>query len=172
MFKEIDIEDYEMKPFDLIKNDWLVLSSGNDELGYNSMTINWGHVGSIWGKKTGRDTFLVYVRPQRYTHDLIEKTGKFTVSRLKPEFKKAHGVFGGKSGHNEDKVNASGLKPIIENESLYYEEANLVFDCEVIYKQDLKEENFVVKYIIEENYPNKDFHTMYVGKIIKIYNNE
>ena len=34
--------------------------------------------------------------------------------------------------------------------------------------QELKEENFIDKTIIEKNYPEKDFHTMYIGEIVEI----
>ncbi len=40
--------------------------------------------------------------------------------------------------------------------------------CKKIYRQTLKEECFIDKNIIEDCYPNKDFHDMYIAKIEKV----
>ena len=42
----------------------------------NTMTIGWGWIGWCWK----RPVFAVVVRPQRFTHDILERTGEFTVS--------------------------------------------------------------------------------------------
>ena len=42
----------------------------------NAMTIGWGSIGRIWGLPV----FQVLVRPSRYTHQLLEDHGEFTVN--------------------------------------------------------------------------------------------
>ena len=48
-------------------------------------------------------------------------------------------------------------------------EASLVLVCRKLYAQDLKEECFVERSVIEPNYPDKDFHRMYIGEIVACY---
>ena len=38
--------------------------------------------------------------------------------------------------------------------------------CRKLYHGALKEEGFVDRQVMEESYPNRDFHTMYVGEIV------
>ena len=40
---------------------WALLTAGTEE-NYNTMTISWGGMGTLWGKKVA----TVYVRPNRY----------------------------------------------------------------------------------------------------------
>lgn len=46
-----------------------VLSAG-DKNSHNSMIIGWGLIGAAWQKPL----FIVYVKPERYTYEFIEKT--------------------------------------------------------------------------------------------------
>ena len=41
--------------------------------------------------------------------------------------------------------------------------------CRVLYKQDILEEHFLDKALVESVYPQKDFHRMYVGEIERVY---
>jgi len=52
-----------------------------------------------------------------------------------------------------------GLQPI------YFTEAKLVIECRKIYYQDLEPANFLEPGIAT-NYPENDYHRMYVGEII------
>jgi hypothetical protein len=49
-------------------------------------------------------------------------------------------------------------------ESPGFEEADLIVECSKIYFDDLKPENFLAPFI-EENYPAKDYHRLYIGEI-------
>lgn len=48
---EIDPKQISLSPSTLFANDWLLLSAGTKEKGWNTMTISWGHLGAIWGTK-------------------------------------------------------------------------------------------------------------------------
>ena len=72
----------------------------------NTMTIGWGWIGWCWK----RPVFAVVVRPQRFTHDILERTGEFTVSvpTLLP-LKKELAYAGSRSGRDENKFVGHGL---------------------------------------------------------------
>lgn len=44
--------------------------------GDNVMVASWGFVGVMWGKKV----FVAPIRDSRYTKEMLDKTGEFTVS--------------------------------------------------------------------------------------------
>ena len=100
----------------------------------NPMTIGWGSIGVEWGKPI----FTAYVRPSRYTHEMIEATGEFTVNVPMGNVKNILGFCGTKSGREVDKVAELGLtleEPM--NISVPgIRELPLTLECKVIYKQD------------------------------------
>ena len=73
------------------------------------------------------------------------------------------------SGRDEDKVAKSGLTPCFWEGTTAFEEATIVFVCRRLYQDPLKAKNFVAKDIIKECYPEKDYHTMYISEIVKVF---
>lgn len=136
----------------------------------NTMTISWGNVGYEWG----RPIFTVMVRQSRYTHDLIEKCGEFTVCiPVGDKFKKALGICGSKSGRDIDKFQAAGIAvrkakkvdtPVISGCDYNYE-------CKIVYKQEMNPSQ-LSKDILNSSYTDGDFHTIYYGEIIACYTEE
>ena len=41
-------------------------------------------------------------------------------------------------------------------------------DCGKLYASEFQESGFLSQDTIDENYPQRDFHTMYIGKIEKV----
>ncbi len=172
-FKEIKYEELNINPMTLIGESWWLITAGNNDSGYNTMTASWGNLGSLWerpGRKAhaGLPTATVYLRPQRYTKEFMDNNDTFTLTIMDPSFKRALGYLGSHSGRNEDKIVNAGLTPIFEDKYTYFNEAKLVFVCKKIYHAPIIEEGFVDTSIISSNYPNKDFHEMYIGEIIKV----
>ena len=66
------------------------------------------------------------------------------------------------------KIEKAGLTKVFADNSVYFEEAKLVLICKKEYAADLKESGFIDKEVLEQAYPMRDLHTMYVGKIEKI----
>ena len=78
------------------------------------------------------------------------------------------GYLGSTSGRDEDKIVKAGLTPVYADNSVYFQEAKLVLVCKKVYASELQESGFVYQDTIDESYPQRDFHTMYVGKIEKV----
>ncbi|MEI6579368.1 MAG: flavin reductase [Eubacteriales bacterium] len=162
-FQEIDIREVNQNVVKLINDDWALVTAGNAKK-WNTMTISWGGLGELWGK----DVAFVFIRPQRYTYEFMEKSDFFTVSFFGGKFKKELSLCGSKSGRNMDKAVATGLNPVFIDGSVSFEQAEVVLVCKKIAFQDLNPTGFLDD-SIEENYPSKDYHRMYVGEIIKTY---
>ena len=171
--REIPVQELQINPMTMIAREWMLVTAGNQERGYNTMTASWGHLGSIWGRPDGKwpgglPTAVVYVRPQRYTKEFVDREELFTLSVLDESWRKALGYLGSHSGRDGDKVAAVGLTPVFDGGTTYFAEARLVLVCRKLYRAPLLESGFIDRDIVTYDYPEKDFHDMYVGEIIKV----
>lgn len=80
--KEITAKELNINPITAIAEEWMLITAGT-EAGYNTMTASWGHIGSIWGRRSfGLGTSVCYVRPQRYTKEFIDREEYYTLTFL------------------------------------------------------------------------------------------
>ena len=165
--KEISVLELEMNPMTLIGDRWMLITAGTEDRGYNTMTASWGHLGCIWNEYTS----LCYVRPQRYTKEFVDREELYTLCFF-PGYKKELGYLGSHSGRDGDKVAAAGLTPVFGDGYTYFAEASLVLVCRKLYRAPIQEEGFLNRETLDKNYPNRDFHDLYVGKIEKVLINE
>jgi len=173
--KEIEPKDLTIQPFAAFGSDWMALAAGTEQNGYNAMTIAWGHFGSIWERGSHRNclpTAICYVRPSRYTKEFLDREPYFTLSCFEKGRKKTLGYLGSHSGRDGDKIKAAGLTPVFFDGTVYFAEAETVYICRKLYHAPLMEEGFVDKGLISFNYPQKDFHEMYIGEIVKVLKKE
>lgn len=161
-FLEINPSEIKNNPFELIGKDWMLITSG-DEGSYNTMTASWGGVGVLWNKNVA----FSFIRPQRFTFDFTEKNEYYTLSFFGNEQKEALVFCGSKSGRDFDKAKETGLTPVFENNTTYFSEAKLVLVCKKLHSQFLDNNGFCDPSIMT-NYPQNDFHKMYVGEIVKV----
>lgn len=162
-FKEVKIEDLEFNPFTKIGKEWMLITAGNEEK-CNTMTASWGGVGIMWGKSV----VTAYIRPQRYTKEFVDAEDTFTISFYKEEYRKALNVCGSVSGRDADKIKDAGLTPYYVDGTAAFEEAEMIFVCKKLYHQDMAPEHFDEKENDTKWYPEKDYHTMYIGEITKV----
>ncbi len=164
--KETKYKDLKFNPFNLIGGEWMLVSAGNEISGCNTMTASWGHLGCIWGNND--PTAVIYLRPSRYTKSFVDREECFSLCVMDKSFQKQMSYLGTVSGRDEDKIAKAGLTPIYADGTVYFEEAKLVLVCRKLYCSELKEDGFLYEEIIDKNYPLRDYHTMYIGKIEKI----
>ena len=166
--KEIPIQELTLNPMTLFAKEWMLLTAGNESRGYNTMTVSWGHLGSLWGHGGGLPTSVVFVRPQRYTKEFMDREDYYTLTVFPESYKKQLGYLGSHSGRDEDKVAKTGLTPVFDENTTWFEEAKLVLVCRKLYTAPLVEEGFLDKTVLEDAYPQRDLHQVYVGEIVKV----
>ncbi len=144
----------------------LLLTSRSPDGRANSMTIGWGLIGSVWGLPI----WTVLVRPSRYTYELIDQTGDFTISVPGPGMDKACQICGSSSGRHRDKLAQAGLKAVPSRKVLspVIDGCVIQYECQVLHKSDL-EPGTLVQSIRAGSYPNGDFHRTYWGQIVAAY---
>ena len=148
--------------FEQFDKKWALLTAGKKD-DFNTMTISWGGLGTIWNKPVA----TVYVRTSRYTHDFMDREDYFTVSFYPEECKKVLGILGNRSGKEIDKINASGLTPTQAGESITFKEAEVTLLCKKLYKQQL-DVKAMPEDIAKDNYSTAAIHDMYIGEVIDI----
>ncbi len=168
MFRELPVSDFKENPFEMIGKEAFLLTAGDEKSGFNTMTAAWGAMGYIWRKNIA----VAVVRPQRHTFKFMEENDRFTMSFFGGKEKEALAFCGTKSGRDFDKCKETGLIPVFDGDTTYFEQARLVIKCRKIYVGKVEEAEFLDMDICTSSYPAKDYHSVYVGEIEQILVNE
>ncbi|WP_300728039.1 flavin reductase family protein [uncultured Bacteroides sp.] len=165
--KELNISELRDNMFDAISKEWMLVTAGTPDK-FNMMTASWGGVGVLWAKPVA----FIFIRPERYTYEFIEKNDKLTLSFLGEEHKDVHKVCGLKSGRDTDKVAETGLKPYTTPDgNIAYEQARMVLECKKLYADMIDPEHFIDKSLTDRWYGEGKggFHKMYVVEIEHVW---
>ena len=162
-FIEIDPSEIKGNVFDRIGKEWMLITAGKPEK-FNTMTASWGGVGVLWNTNV---TFS-FVRPSRYTYTFMEQEKYYTLSFFGADCRRALQFCGSKSGRDVDKAAATGLTPVFDEQAPYFSQAKLVLVCRKIYRSEMKPEGLLDPADDARWYPEKDYHTLYVGEIVKV----
>lgn len=172
MKKEINPFDYAGEIFRALPKGILLTSEAEDCV--NAMTIGWGTLGIEWGVPI----FAAYVRTSRFTYDLIERTGEFTIcvpygEKYSKEAAKAIGLCGSKSGREVDKLAKAGVH-LVEAEIVRtpaIKELPLTLECRVVFSQEqtIKDISSRFKKFYPDDGENSAPHVAYYGEILKAY---
>lgn len=175
MKKKIDLFEHTEEILKGIKSGVLITSKAGENV--NSMTISWGMLGIEWGKPV----FITVIRESRFTRELLEKNGEFTVNiPLDNSAKQILGFCGSHSGRNTNKIKELGLT--LENPETIsvpgIKELPLTLECRIVYKQKQDIQAMETE-TIEKFYPqnvdssftgsNRDAHIAYYGEIVNAY---
>ncbi|HAU5239035.1 TPA: flavin reductase [Clostridioides difficile] len=162
-FREVKIEELQFNPFTKIGKEWLLITAGDSEK-FNTMTASWGGVGVYWGK----NVVTTYIRPQRYTKEFVDSNDTFTVAFFDETYREALNICGTICGRDINKIEKAGLTPYFVDDTVAFEEANMIIVCKKLYHGNMPPENFDAKENDKKWYPEKDYHTMYISEIIKV----
>jgi flavin reductase (DIM6/NTAB) family NADH-FMN oxidoreductase RutF len=165
VFEEINMKSMHDNVFHLLDDEWMLITAGDKE-SFNTMTASWGSFGFLWQKPIA----TIFIRPQRYTLEFIEKNDVFTLSFFAENYKQMLNYCGQHSGKNVNKVKEMNLTTkVLPSGNISFDQARMVIECKKLYSDNLKEENFISRDIIHRVYPTKDFHRMFIGEITHCY---
>lgn len=178
MKREINPLDYANDILKSLPKGVILTSEAEDCV--NAMTIGWGTIGIEWGIPI----FTAYVRTGRFTHELIERTGEFTIcvpygEKFSKEAAKAVGFCGSRTGRDVDKLAKAGVH-LVEADTVRppaIKELPLTLECRVVFSQEQSIKNISSRF--KKFYPegvdsanvgcNEDPHVAYYGEILKAY---
>ena len=163
--QKIGFDQLELNPFTVIGNDNFLLTAGGGS-DWNTMTAGWGGFGYIWNDPVA----FVFVRKERYTLQVLERSDLFTLSFFPPERKGVLDFCGTTSGRNTDKAAGAGITPVQIDGAVAFEEANLIMTCRKI-AESVMDESTLIDSGLKALYPQEDWHRMFIGRIQGVYIN-
>lgn len=137
----------------------------------NPMVASWGFVGVMWGKKV----FVAPIRESRYTRELLDESGEFTVSvPAAGTFKSELSFCGTKSGRDYDKWAETGMEKQTAKsvDTVVVKGCERYFECKIVGTLPMGNMDIsaVEKwYPTSEKFPAGDKHIFYFGEIIEEY---
>ena len=162
-FQEVDINNVTLNPFTTFSKEWVLITAKKGDK-VNTMTAALGGIGHVWNQ----NVVTIYIRPQRYAKEFVDESDTFSVTVFSEEYREKLSYLGTASGRNEDKIKKAGFTVKFDGETPYFAEANQVFIAQKLYTSKLTESNFVEHSVVDKVYPQKDFHTLYIGAIRKV----
>lgn len=174
-------DEKEYKVFEMFRKEWALVTAGKVDH-YNTCTIGWGSLGTLWTRSHKGMTMTVYVHPARYTCNFLKENDCFTVSFFDEKYKKQLAYLGSHSGRDEDKVSKVGFTPISIQGSTTFKEAKATFVCKKLYQHEISKSDLaqeIQDYYMSkpESFPvdeNNEWHAHYlfIGEIIDVVENE
>lgn len=168
--KKIEVSELTDNVFTTIGKEWMLVTAGTKD-NFNMMTASWGCLGWQWNKPVA----VMFIRPERYTHELIEQGDNVSLVFLgnSEEARKAYAFCGSKSGRDHDKASECCLTPVDTPDGhMTFGEARLTLECHKLYKTQIRPEEMIDK-SIEQWYGAKGgMHDVYVMEITAAYEGE
>ena len=152
-----------MNAYNAFHYDWALATAGTMDC-HNTMTIGWGGIGCLWSKPVA----TVFIRPNRYTYEFMEREDYFTVSFYAEDYRDALKLLGRKSGRDGDKIAEAGLHAEPIGSSVTFKEARLTLLCRKIYHHDLDAEAMDPASRDTFYAPDNPIHRMYIGEIVEV----
>jgi flavin reductase (DIM6/NTAB) family NADH-FMN oxidoreductase RutF len=165
---ERDIREFPGSPAARIGDEWMLITAGNLREGkgnWNTMTASWGGLGVLWG----RNVAFMFIRPTRHTFEFARTASLFTLSFFDKTYRKALGICGDRSGRDTNKAAETGLTPLVFETGkaaggIGFREASEIVVCRKLYTHDFDPAGFLDP-SIEGNYPERDYHRMFIGEV-------
>jgi len=149
----------------IIGDEWLLITCGTSDK-FNTMTASWGALGVLWNKPVA----ICFIRPTRFTYSFANSNNMFTLSFFTEKERQILQYCGSKSGKDVNKIDETGLIPLrTEAGAISFKQSRMCHECQKIYYDDLKPQNFLLPEIDGRNYPLKDYHRMFIGEIVNVY---
>ena len=165
--ESMDFTQKSYNVFQMFNDRWALVTAGDID-NYNTMTIGWGSMGTIWGPPhNGKAVLTVYVSPARYTHEFLEKNAYFTVSFFPEKYRRDLGLLGSRSGRDGDKVALTALEPIPVEHGVDFKQAELTFVCKKIYSHQFEKDRVPAE-VVDWIYTRVPPHTMFIGEIVDV----
>jgi len=161
---KISIESLQLQPFRVLDQDWALLVAGSKHP--NPMTVSWGGFGTLWN----HPVCTVFVRPTRHTFACLEESAAFTLNFLPDSMRDALDICGERSGRDCDKWKEAGIEPVASENIAVPRVAGaaLSFECRLLASVDLDPTRFLDPGI-DKQYPGKDYHRVYWGKVLAVW---
>jgi flavin reductase (DIM6/NTAB) family NADH-FMN oxidoreductase RutF len=127
LFEQISPEEICDNVFTLVGKDFTVITAGKEDH-YNSMTASGGGLELLFMRPT---TWCI-LRADRYTLEMIQEEGTYTLSYFPNEYKEQILFLGSKSGRDSEKMKEVELTSIqTPSGDMSFKEVRLIIECKL-----------------------------------------
>lgn len=169
--RALDLTSFTAQPFFQFDKNWFLVTAGDFKKKWNTMTISWGFMGTMWGKPV----VVIVIRPSRYTREFLDAQTDFTLSAFPKSYQNALTILGTKSGRDGNKVKEANLTPISAPtiKAPTFAEANITLECRSLYRQPMQKDCFLDEEPFKKWYsdPN-DLHITYIAEVLGVWEKE
>ena len=163
VFQDFNPEQVENGAYVFNNRKFLVTASDGTRV--NTTAASNGGVGQMWGRRVT----YVCVRENRFTKQLIDAAGAYSLSFLdNEEYRGAIKYLEAVSGKDEDKLKGARLNVNFHEGIPYIAEASNVIICRVIYRKEIGLDGFVNDLYDEAQKREIDKYIIYMGEITKV----
>ena len=163
VFQPVTPREIDQGPF-IYDGSRMLITAGNDKT-VNTATTTYGGYGYLWDKRV----VYMFLRSKRYTRELVDESGEFSISFLnQEEFRGALKYIAAVSGKDEDKIAGARLTVNYSDSIPFIDEADNVITAKVLFKTECGKDGFAGDFPTGDFYKDNDYHIMYVGEIQKI----
>ena len=163
VFQDFNPEEVENGAYVFSNRKFLVTASDGTRI--NTTAVSNGGVGQMWGRRVT----YVCVRENRFTKELIDAAGEYSLSFIDNEaYRGAIKYLEAVSGKDEDKLKGARLGVNYHEGVPYIAESSNVLICKVIYRKEIGLDGFVNDLFAEAQKKEIDKYIIYVGEITKV----
>lgn len=163
-YKSIEPDKIPGNIIKMLADDWMLITAGNSAK-FNMMTAGWGGLGRLFDKPVA----FCFIAPGSYTGQLMENSDTYTLSFYTEAYREALKICGTRSGRDTDKVEATGLTPVVTPDgSPAFSEAWMIIECRKVAAQSLTPEALADPRV-KEKWSGKPLHKMYIGEIFRVW---
>ena len=158
-FLQVDAKEFD-PIFWRIGEDQMLICTKDGTL-TNAMTASWGGCGILWNLPVA----FCFVRPQRFTHEILERTDRFALAFFDGGQREILKYCGTHSGRDKNKFKELGLPVAYTSKGVPYPtDAARVLLCRKLYANALTPTAFADASLLS-HYQKGDFHHTYIGEI-------
>ncbi len=162
-FVQISPKDLPLNIFAAAEKTTVLLAG--DEKKLNGMQVDNFLMGRLWEK----DVVAIGVKPLRYTKEFIDLSPNFSINIFDDSYAEDVKYLGSYSGRDVNKMAVSRLLTSTYRGMPFYTEAKTVILCKKIFAEEIQESSMLSKEILNKFYIFKDFHTIYIAEIEKVF---
>lgn len=163
--KKITPQELNKNAFDLIGKQWAMITTKSADGRVNTMPASWGGIGILWHKPVT----YIFLRPQRYTRELLDASETFSACFLPEEYRKQLQYCGAHSGRDTDKLSTCQFEAITMDGAPVLAQSEIAITCRKLFCQQFDPASILDPAIDAANYQNKDYHYFYVSEILGVY---
>lgn len=163
IFQPYPVNEFEFDPFTISGKTGHCITAEADGV-LNTSVSSQVAFGKLWEK----NVVFVFIRDQRLTRELVDKSEFFSITFFKEEHLLALKYMKSVSGRLENKIEKAGMHVNKKLDIPFIDEGHLVFLVNKIASIPMTDDAFISKMVMKKYYDGGHYHQIIIGEIMEI----